>query len=174
MDRRQRRISSVSDALVELRPPIEAFNTAQGFEELYRNTFPRVYAYVASLLRDRGRAADVRIECRHPPPPCRRKAQEGMQGMNPETTNILIDTALASGSASALDPEERALQELVLALHDDAPTPAADFRLRMDARVAAGFPPRRARSLGLRLPALAWQRPRLAALGAVASVLIAI
>jgi hypothetical protein len=30
--------------------------------------------------------------------------------MNEETTLILIDTALASGSASALDPEERRLQ----------------------------------------------------------------
>jgi RNA polymerase sigma-70 factor (ECF subfamily) len=34
-------------------------NTPQGFEELYRNTFPRVYAYVASLLRDRAAAEDV-------------------------------------------------------------------------------------------------------------------
>src|SRR5436305_13396377 len=60
MDSRDRRINSVSDALVEhLSPSIESFNTAQGFEELYRNTFPRVYAYVASLLRDRGAAEDV-------------------------------------------------------------------------------------------------------------------
>lgn len=34
-------------------------NTAKGFEELYRNTFPRVYAYVASLLRNRSAAEDV-------------------------------------------------------------------------------------------------------------------
>ena len=60
--------------------------------------------------------------------------------MNEETTTILIDTALASGSATALDPEERNLQELVLALRDDAPTPDPDFELRMNARVAAGFP----------------------------------
>jgi Domain of unknown function (DUF4349) len=92
--------------------------------------------------------------------------------MNEETTVSLIDAALASGAATALDPEERALQELVLTVRDDAPTPAADFRLRMDARVAAGFPPRRARRP--RLFASAWQRPRLAALGAAASLLIAI
>jgi RNA polymerase sigma-70 factor, ECF subfamily len=36
-----------------------SLNTAQGFEDLYRNTFPRVYAYVASLLRDRAAAEDV-------------------------------------------------------------------------------------------------------------------
>ena len=92
--------------------------------------------------------------------------------MNEETTTILIDTALAAGSASALDPEERALQELVLAVRDDAPIPAPDFRLRMDARVAAGFPARRARSR--RLPAFPFRQPRLAALGAVASLLIAV
>jgi RNA polymerase sigma-70 factor (ECF subfamily) len=35
------------------------FDTTQGFEALYRNTFPRVYAYVASMLRDRAAAEDV-------------------------------------------------------------------------------------------------------------------
>jgi hypothetical protein len=42
----------------------------------------------------------------------------------------------------------------------------------MDARVAAGFPPSRARRL--RLPAFAGRRPQLVALGAAASVLIAV
>ena len=31
----------------------------EGFAELYERTFPRVYAYVASLLRDRSAAEDV-------------------------------------------------------------------------------------------------------------------
>ncbi len=31
----------------------------EGFAELYEHTFPRVYAYVASLLRDRAAAEDV-------------------------------------------------------------------------------------------------------------------
>jgi hypothetical protein len=66
--------------------------------------------------------------------------------MKEQTTTILIDTALASGSASALDPEERKLQELVLTVRDDAPAPDADFELRMNARVAAGFPVLRAPS----------------------------
>ena len=92
--------------------------------------------------------------------------------MNEETTTILIDTALASGSASALDPEERALQELVLAVRDDAPVPAGDFRLRMDAKVGAGFPrPARSRR-GFSLPSLRGQQ--LAALGVGASLLIAL
>ena len=91
--------------------------------------------------------------------------------MNEETTTILIDTALASGSATALDPEERNLQELVLALRDDAPTPDADFALRMNAKVAAGFPSSKRR---IKLPAISLRRPQMAALGVAASVLIAL
>lgn len=91
--------------------------------------------------------------------------------MNEETTTSLIDTALASGSASALDPEERKLQELVLAVRDDAPTPNPEFELRMNARVAAGFPSSRRR---VRMPAFAFKRPQLTALGAAASILIAL
>ena len=60
MDRPDERNSDVNDALAQpLSPSIRSFNTAQGFEDLYRNTFPRVYAYVASLLRDRSAAEDV-------------------------------------------------------------------------------------------------------------------
>ena len=91
--------------------------------------------------------------------------------MNQETTTSLIDTALASGSATALDPEERNLQELVLAVRDDAPAPDPAFAMRMDARVAAGFPSSRRR---LRMPAFAMKRPQLTALGAAASVLVAL
>lgn len=91
--------------------------------------------------------------------------------MNEETTTILIDTALAAGSATALDPEERKLQELVLALRDDAPAPDPGFELRMNARVAAGFPASRRR---LRMPAFAARRPRTAALGVAASLLAAL
>ena len=90
--------------------------------------------------------------------------------MNEETTMILIDTALASGSASALDPEERKLQELVLAVQDDAPVPDPQFELRMNARVSAGFPQRHHRKGSIR--ALLAARPQMAAMGAAASLLI--
>ena len=93
--------------------------------------------------------------------------------MNEETTIILIDTALASGAATALDPEERAVQELVLAVRNDAPEPGPDFALRMNARVAAGFPSHRSGIPG-RLGALFATRPPLLALGAVATLLIAL
>ena len=91
--------------------------------------------------------------------------------MNEETTIILIDTALASGSASALDPEERKLQELVLVVRDDAPALDPDFALRMNARVAAGFPPSRA---GMRGRLFAMRRPPMLAMAAAATLLIAL
>src|SRR3954454_19109370 len=60
MDSPERRNTDVNDAATEvLGASHVSFNTAQGFEDLYRNTFPRVYAYVASVLRDRSAAEDV-------------------------------------------------------------------------------------------------------------------
>jgi RNA polymerase sigma-70 factor (ECF subfamily) len=60
MDSPERRNKGVNDAATEvLSTGHVSLNTAQGFEDLYRNTFPRVYAYVASLLRDRAAAEDV-------------------------------------------------------------------------------------------------------------------
>jgi RNA polymerase sigma factor (sigma-70 family) len=48
----------VNEALVEAVPLSGAART-EGFAELYERTFPRVYGYVASLLRDRSAAEDV-------------------------------------------------------------------------------------------------------------------
>jgi RNA polymerase sigma factor (sigma-70 family) len=48
----------VNEAVVESMPLVAA-DHAEGFSELYKRTFPRVYAYVASLLRDRSAAEDV-------------------------------------------------------------------------------------------------------------------
>src|SRR3954469_25335897 len=60
MDLPEPRNTDVDDAATEVLGGSHAsLNTAQGFEDLYRNTFPRVYAYVASLLRDRSAAEDV-------------------------------------------------------------------------------------------------------------------
>ena len=52
------RSRDVSEALVEPLALMTASQT-EGFAELYERTFPRVYAYVASLLRDRAAAEDV-------------------------------------------------------------------------------------------------------------------
>jgi RNA polymerase sigma-70 factor, ECF subfamily len=48
----------VNEAFAEAVPLTGAAPT-EGFSELYERTFPRVYAYVASLLRDRSAAEDV-------------------------------------------------------------------------------------------------------------------
>ena len=53
-----RRNTGVSVA-IETAPNSQAQAATEGFEELYRRTFPRVYAYVASLLRDRSAAEEV-------------------------------------------------------------------------------------------------------------------
>jgi RNA polymerase sigma factor (sigma-70 family) len=60
MDSPEQRNSHVNDAATEVSGvPHVTLNTPEGFEDLYRNTFSRVYAYVASLLRDRSAAEDV-------------------------------------------------------------------------------------------------------------------
>jgi RNA polymerase sigma-70 factor, ECF subfamily len=51
-----RRSTGVSEAVVE---PIALVAPEEGFESLYRRTLPRVYAYVASMLRDRSAAEEV-------------------------------------------------------------------------------------------------------------------
>ena len=48
----------MNEALVEA-VPLGGTAATEGFAELYERTFPRVYAYVASLLRDRAAAEDV-------------------------------------------------------------------------------------------------------------------
>jgi RNA polymerase sigma factor (sigma-70 family) len=60
MDPPWRRSNDVNDGVTEVvRPAQLNLRTQQDFEDLYRNSFPRVYAYVASLLRDRAAAEDV-------------------------------------------------------------------------------------------------------------------
>jgi RNA polymerase sigma-70 factor (ECF subfamily) len=48
----------VNEAVLET-VPLAGAARSEGFAELYERTFPRVYAYVASLLRDRSAAEDV-------------------------------------------------------------------------------------------------------------------
>jgi RNA polymerase sigma-70 factor (ECF subfamily) len=48
----------VNEALAE-RMPVATETDTETFAALYERTFPRVYAYVASLLRDRSAAEDV-------------------------------------------------------------------------------------------------------------------
>ena len=79
-----------------------------------------------------------------------------------------IDAALAEGRATASDPRERELEELALALRDDAPQPDPQFARRLDERVAEGF----ARPRRFRLPAFERRRwmPLLAGATAVLAI----
>jgi RNA polymerase sigma-70 factor, ECF subfamily len=58
MRRRLGRSTGVNDAVAE-RAPVAAEPAAESFAALYERAFPRVYAYAASLLRDRAAAEDV-------------------------------------------------------------------------------------------------------------------
>ncbi len=50
----------MNEATLERMPPLAGdIPTTESFEALYERTFPKVYAYVASLLRDRSAAEDV-------------------------------------------------------------------------------------------------------------------
>ena len=50
----------MNDAVAEPIPALgRRTGAADAFEDLYRRTFPRVYSYVASLVRDRAAAEDV-------------------------------------------------------------------------------------------------------------------
>ena len=53
------RSGSVNGAVAERVPSLAGDISTDSFEALYERTFPRVYAYVASLLRDRSAAEDV-------------------------------------------------------------------------------------------------------------------
>jgi RNA polymerase sigma factor (sigma-70 family) len=55
-----RRSGDVSEAVAEpVLSLVEDRRAAEPFEALYRRVFPRVYAYVASMLRDRSAAEEV-------------------------------------------------------------------------------------------------------------------
>jgi Domain of unknown function (DUF4349) len=69
-----------------------------------------------------------------------------MSERNPSTATIerdltAVDDALRAGTALHEDPVARELQELALALREDAPEPDPQFAERLGARAEAGFPP---------------------------------
>ena len=60
MDPPLRRSGDVNEAIADpVAGPRAEAHVAEPFEALYRRTFPRVYAYAASLLRDRAAAEEV-------------------------------------------------------------------------------------------------------------------
>ena len=85
----------------------------------------------------------------------------------PEATLAAIDEALEQGRVTLIDPDERELQELALALRAETPQPTAEFEERLERRLAAGFP--RERRFALEFP-----RARFVAMGTAAAALVAI
>jgi RNA polymerase sigma-70 factor, ECF subfamily len=59
MDAPPARIGGVNEAIAQPLPGLVGDITEDTFETLYERTFPKVYAYVQSLLRDRSAAEDV-------------------------------------------------------------------------------------------------------------------
>ena len=59
-----------------------AATRTEGFAELYERTFPRVYAYVASLLHDRASAEDVTAQAYERAYRKRRSYREGRGSMD--------------------------------------------------------------------------------------------
>ena len=55
--RRSKDVNSVAEPVAA--PAVRTSAPSEPFEDLYRRTFPKVYAYVASLLRDRSAAEEV-------------------------------------------------------------------------------------------------------------------
>jgi Domain of unknown function (DUF4349) len=81
-----------------------------------------------------------------------------------------IDDALASGRVAGGDGPERELQELALALRDDAPEPAEAFAETLAAHVRDGFPRERRRRLRLQVS----RRRVMWAAGTAASLAVAV
>jgi RNA polymerase sigma-70 factor, ECF subfamily len=60
MDRSPERNAGVNDAIAERLPPVaDDVREAESFASLYERAFPKIFAYVASLVRDRATAEDV-------------------------------------------------------------------------------------------------------------------
>lgn len=78
-----------------------------------------------------------------------------------------IEAALAEGRVTATDARERELEELALALRDEAPEPDPAFARELDRRVEAGFA--RPRRFRLPAPGRRWM-PALAGAAAVLAV----
>jgi RNA polymerase sigma-70 factor, ECF subfamily len=59
MNRSLRRSKGVNSLAEPVAGPVPRASASEPFEQLYRRAFPKVYAYVASLLRDRSAAEEV-------------------------------------------------------------------------------------------------------------------
>ena len=101
----------MNEAIVEA-VPLAGTARAEGFAELYERTFPRVYAYVASLLRDRSSAEDVTAQAFERAYRKRRSYRPGRGSMDAWVFGIARNAALDElrkrkrSAALVADPED--------------------------------------------------------------------
>jgi RNA polymerase sigma-70 factor (ECF subfamily) len=101
----------VNEAIVEA-VPLAGTARAEGFAELYERTFPRVYAYVASMLRDRSSAEDVTAQAFERAYRKRRSYRPGRGSMDAWVFGIARNAALDElrkrkrSAALVADPED--------------------------------------------------------------------
>ena len=105
--------------------PLTGTAPIEGFTELYERTFPRVYAYVASLLRDRSAAEDVTAQAFERAYRKRRSYRPGRGSMDAWLFGIARN--------AALDELRRRKRRAVLEVDPDH----ADFAVRREAVRAA-------------------------------------
>ena len=92
--------------------PLTGTAPTEGFTELYERTFPRVYAYVASLLRDRSAAEDVTAQAFERAYRKRRSYRPGRGSMDAWLFGIARNAALDElrrrkrSAALEVDPED--------------------------------------------------------------------
>jgi RNA polymerase sigma-70 factor (ECF subfamily) len=135
MDRSPARNEGVNEAFADQAPALaDDVRAAESFASLYERSFPRVYAYVASLLRDRAAAEDVAAQAFE-------RAYRKRRGYRPSkgtpeawifgiARNAALDELRRRRRRAALetDPEDAAAA---------APEEHADFLLRREAVRAA-------------------------------------
>jgi RNA polymerase sigma-70 factor (ECF subfamily) len=103
----------VNEALVET-VPLAGAARSEGFAELYERTFPRVYAYVASLVRDRSVAEDVTAQAFERAYRKRRTYRPGRGSMDAWVFGIARNAALDElrkrkrRASLVVDPEDTA------------------------------------------------------------------
>jgi RNA polymerase sigma-70 factor (ECF subfamily) len=92
-----------------LAPPVPEVAAGEHFEDLYRRAFPRVYAYVATLLRDRSAAEEVTAQAferafrkRRQFKPSRGSADAWLFGI---ARNAALDELRRRGRRAALETE---------------------------------------------------------------------
>ena len=111
MDTSPERSWGVNEAVVET-VPLAGTARSEGFAELYERTFPRVYAYVASMLRDRSSAEDVTAQAFERAYRKRRSYRPGRGSMDAWVFGIARNAALDElrkrkrSAALVADPED--------------------------------------------------------------------